>query len=127
MATDKTPVTLMKITLIGEFILNQPLVVLFDSGTSATMINRQTISHFSNIKRTQDRLFTTTENGDMDTSKYVLINRIELLEFHPRQKLLRAFPVYIFEHEKLRYNMIVERAFCKHVSINLNFEEGITS
>ena len=61
----------------------------------------------------------TTANRDMDTSKYVLVNSIKLLESNPESNILGAFPAHTFEKKLVRYNMIIGHDFCKYVNVNL--------
>ena len=90
------------------------------------MMNNQVIHCISKIERTKQRIFTTTRNGDMDMSKYVLVNGIKLPELNPGRNVLRSFLVYIFQNEAVRYDIVMGRDFCEHLVINLNFEKRIT-
>lgn len=78
---DIAPICIVKIKYIGGVQLNQPLLCLFDSGSTGTLVNRRCLPPGAFINNNASRVITTTANGDFDSSKTIHLEHIQFPEF----------------------------------------------
>ena len=78
---DITHICLMKIKYIGGVQLDCPLLCLFNSRSTGTLVNRCCLLSGVLINQGKERVVTTTANNIFDTSKTVHLNCIQFPEF----------------------------------------------
>lgn len=78
---DIAPICIVKIEYIGGVLLDTPLLCLFDSRSTGTLVNRQCLPPGAFLHQSAEKVVTTMANGTFDTSKTVHLDHIQFPEF----------------------------------------------
>ena len=93
--------------------------VLFDSGTTNTMVNDQCLP-FGTVPDIGASRSTKTVNGTFNTSRTVSIKGIQFPEFANRK--IPDFKADVFHSPNCRYDMIIGRSELSTMGINFDFQ-----
>ena len=119
-ATELLPITFGSTRLIQGQAFGRPLLLLLDSGSTSTWINKQALPK-GIMGSTTDKVSGTTLAGSFSSSEQVTMNDLILPEFSSK----RSFPTLKAQvfHAPCRYDMIVGRDVLRAFGVKLDFEE----
>ena len=84
---DLAPITLLCCDTIQGHVMERPLVVLLDGGSSGSLINKRSIPRGAVASRSAKAHMTTTASGNFDSSLLVGVRNIRLPEFSNGRKI----------------------------------------
>jgi transposase InsO family protein len=124
MHSDVAPVCIVKIHYISGIRLDRPLICLFDTGSTGTMIQQRCLPPGAKPNISNQKRITTTINGSFDTSLSVQLNDISLPEF-VNGRIIDGIEARLFDSPSCRYDIIFGRDFLKKTNMKFCFERNI--
>jgi len=101
---------------------SKPLVVLFDSGASHSLVNIKALPKGCNPARSDRVMHSTTIAGKFQTSMQVDLRRIAFPEFH-RKRYVGNLRTYVFS-SPCRYDMIIGRDLLHELGLKIDFKNN---
>ena len=115
--TDLAPITLLICDTIQGHVVERPLVILLDGGSSGSLINKRAIPKGAVATKSDRSHITTTASGSFDTSLTVGVKNIRLPEFSNGRKV-EGWNLRIFDSTTCQYDMIIGSDFMRHIGID---------
>ena len=101
---------------------NFPLLVLFDSGSAISWLNRDALPPGAN-PATVDKLRGTTMAGTFESNQEVYLEDFSLPEFHP-SRFIPTMKARVFSNESCRYHLIVGRDNLRLLGADISFSDN---
>ena len=120
-SVDLAPISILRCQTIQGQYIERPLVVLFDGGSSGTLLNRRCLPPGACPSRSERRQITTTASGSFDTSLSVTMRNVSLPEFSNGRRL-EAVSTRLFDAPNCQYDIIVGRDFLRLAGISMSWE-----
>ena len=117
-----TPVTILMCDTIATLQSRRMLKVLFDSGSTRTLINRDCLPANVQTKSLEESKTFKTLAGELKTTEVVTMRDIKLPEFS-RNRTIDSQKALVF-NSPCRYDVILGADFLTKTGINLNYAEG---
>ena len=122
---DLALITLLIYDSIQGQLVERPLVILLNSSSSGSLINKRAIPKGDVPTKSNKSHITTTALGFFDTSLTIGLKNIRLPEFSNGRKINGWNCCILFNSTACQYNMILGRDFMQHISINNFFSTDI--
>ena len=121
---DVCPYTIATVGRIQKTIpvINKPLLVLFDSGSSSTWMSRKALPR-GILGTTGPKITSVTMAGTFSSSQQVRLENIILPEFY-KQRSLEQCNAYVFQ-APCRYDIIIGRDVLRQLGIIMDFDSQV--
>lgn len=120
--TDYVPMTFSVIGLIQKQPCTRPVLVLFDTGSETTWIQRSRLPSGA-VSSTVDTVTGNTMAGQMKSNQAVVLEHVALPEFHQARSIERI-NARVFE-QPCRYDIIFGRDVIRMLGLQLDFQDHV--
>ena len=119
---DLSPLTIAQAAEVGGVERRIIAKTLFDSGATGNMFKKSSLPKGAKLEELENTERIQTTNGAMSIKHYVVLDKVVFPEFAPN-RYIRNVRCYVFDDDRVRYDLIVGRRTMKTMEMSLDFKE----